>query len=47
MRFSIVKFSDKKATKAVLDSSKIEGYKIKHDKGMKIKIHKIVSRLCS
>jgi hypothetical protein len=47
MKFSVVKFSQNKAKKAVTNSSKIEGYKVIRDKNIKIKIHKIAERLFS
>jgi hypothetical protein len=45
MKFRIIKFSKKQAMKAVIDSAKIEGYKVVHDKRVKLKIHKIVEKL--
>jgi hypothetical protein len=47
MKFRIVKFSENKAKKAVLNSSKIEGYKVVRDRSVKIKAHKLASKLCS
>jgi len=47
MKFNITKFSEKKAKEAVVNSSKIEGYRLTHDRILKIRIHKIASRLCS
>ncbi|MDP2642386.1 MAG: hypothetical protein Q8P62_00905 [Candidatus Peregrinibacteria bacterium] len=47
MKFNIVKFSHNKAKKAVVNSSKIEGYKVIRNKNTKIKIHKIAERLFS
>lgn len=47
MKLSIVQFSEKKAEKAVLNSSRIEGCEVTHDRSIKIKTHRIVSKLCS
>jgi hypothetical protein len=43
----IAKFSEKKAQKAVINSSKIEGYKVVRDKSIKIKAHRLALKLCS
>ena len=47
MKFHIVKFSGQKAQKAVLNSSKIEGYSPVRNKNVKIKVRRIASKLCS
>lgn len=46
MKFHIIKFSQGKARRAVINSSKIEGYKTVQDRSIKIKAHKIASKLC-
>jgi hypothetical protein len=47
MKFHIVKFSENKAKKTVINSSKIEGYKVVRNKNIKIRAQKIASKLCS
>jgi len=47
MKFPIAKFSEKKAKKAVINSSKIEGYKPTRNKSMQIKAHRLALKLCS
>ncbi|KKQ72016.1 MAG: hypothetical protein UT33_C0007G0104 [Candidatus Peregrinibacteria bacterium GW2011_GWC2_39_14] len=47
MKLSIVKFSEGKAKKTVVNSSKIEGYKVVCDRGVKIKARRIALRFCS
>ena len=47
MKIRMVKFSEKKAKKAVLNSSKIEGYKVVRDRSIKIKAQRMASKLCS
>lgn len=47
MKFSIAKFSEKKAEKAAINSSKIEGYKHVKDRSIKIKAHRLALKLYS
>lgn len=47
MPFSISKFSEKKAKKAVINSSKIEGYNVPRDKNITMKAQKIAMKLCA
>ncbi len=47
MSFTISKFSEKKAKKTVINSSKIEGYKTSHNKNIREKARKLAIKLCA
>jgi len=47
MKLSIAKFSEGKAKKAVVNSSKIEGYGTVRGRSIKVKAHRMALKLCS